>query len=458
MDARRSGVWDPSHRRLTVSLVLTVTLVAFESLAVATVLPVISRHLGDVRLYGWVFSAFFLGSLVGIVVAGGLADRRPLALPFGAGLVLFGVGLAIGGAAQSMPVLVAGRTLQGIGAGAIPAAVYVGIGRGYSPELRPRMFAVTSTAWVVPGLIGPALAGLVADHIGWRWVFLGLLPVVVLAGVLTLPAVRRIAPPPNDEPSPIAIIDALRVAGGSGLVLAGLTVASPGSTAGLIVVGALVGVPAFLRLVPPGTLRARPGLPAAVLARGLLTFAFFGADAYVPFTLSTIRGASATMAGVALTAATLAWTVGSWVQERKVATVGPRRLIRIGLGFIAAGIAGMATLFFNATTVWFGPVAWAVAGFGMGVAYAPISLVVLQEAKPGQEGRASAAMQISDVLGTAFGTGVGGAAVALGHGRGWDSRVGVALAFGIAAAVGLAALGVARRLPDSLATAAAPRA
>jgi MFS family permease len=299
-------------------------------------------------------------------------------------------------------------------------------------------------------LIGPALAGQVADHVGWRWVFLGLLPVVALAGAITLPAVRRIAAPPNDHPEPIAILDAFRVAGGSGLVLAGLTVASALPTAGLVLAGALVGVPAFVRLVPPGTLRARPGLPAAVLARGVLTFAFFGADAYVPFTVSTIRGGSATMAGLALTSATLTWTAGSWVQERKVATVGPRRLIRTGLVFIALGIVAMATLLLRAIPVWLGPVAWGVAGFGMGIAYPPISLVVLQKAKPGQEGRASAAMQIADVLGTALGTGVGGAAVALGHGRGWDPRAGVALAFAIALAVGVAALGVARRLPRSL--------
>ncbi|HEX4254920.1 MAG TPA: hypothetical protein VH089_07530, partial [Streptosporangiaceae bacterium] len=72
------GIWTPERRPLTIGLVLAVTLVAFEALAVATVLPVVSRDLGDLRLYGWVFSAFMLSSLIGIVVAGTLADRVPL--------------------------------------------------------------------------------------------------------------------------------------------------------------------------------------------------------------------------------------------------------------------------------------------------------------------------------------------------------------------------------------------
>src|ERR1700681_1687156 len=88
------GVWSPARRPLTAGLVLTVTLVAFEALSVATVLPIVSRQLGGVRLYGWVFSAFFLGSLVGIVVAGRQADRTGLGRPFAVGLALFGAGLA----------------------------------------------------------------------------------------------------------------------------------------------------------------------------------------------------------------------------------------------------------------------------------------------------------------------------------------------------------------------------
>src|SRR6201999_2130113 len=176
------GIWTPGRRSLTIGLVLAVTLVAFEALAIATVLPVVSRQLGDLRLYGWVFSAFLLASLIGIVVAGTLADRAPLGRPMLAGLALFTLGLIIGGTAPDMAILVAGRAVQGLGAGVVPAVAYVAISRCYPEESRPRMFAVLSTAWVVPGLAGPGIAALVAEAVGWRWVFLGLIPLVVATG------------------------------------------------------------------------------------------------------------------------------------------------------------------------------------------------------------------------------------------------------------------------------------
>ena len=100
------GVWAPARRRLTLGLVLTITLVAFEALAISTVLPVVSDDLGGLGLYGWVFSGFFLGSLLGIVAAGQQADARGTAAPFAAGLVLFAAGLLVGGLAPSMGVLV----------------------------------------------------------------------------------------------------------------------------------------------------------------------------------------------------------------------------------------------------------------------------------------------------------------------------------------------------------------
>ncbi len=157
-----------------------------------TVMPVVARDLGGVRLYGWVFSGFMLGSVIGIVLAGREADRRGPALPFVAGVLFFGAGLAIAGLAPTMGVLVAGRVLQGMGAGAIPSVAYATIGRCLPRSLRPRMMAVLSTAWVVPGLAGPAVAAEVARAFGWRWVFLGLLPVVAVAGSI---AAARAGPP-----------------------------------------------------------------------------------------------------------------------------------------------------------------------------------------------------------------------------------------------------------------------
>ena len=185
----------PARRGLTIGLVLTITLVAFEALAVITILPAIKDDLQGIRLYGWVTSAFQLGVLVGIVVAGGQADRRGPAPPFVAGVLVFVTGLTIGGLAPSMLVLVLARGLQGLGAGAIPAVAYATIGRSYPESLRPRVFAVLSTAWVVPGLVGPAVSALVAARFGWRAVFLGLLPLVLASGALAWTSLHRLGPP-----------------------------------------------------------------------------------------------------------------------------------------------------------------------------------------------------------------------------------------------------------------------
>ena len=195
-DPRDDGLWSPKRRALTGGLVLTITLVAFEALAVSTVMPIVANELGDQALYGWVFTAFFLGSLIGIAVVGGALDRGGLGRPFAIGLGLFAVGLLIGGLAPSMAVLVVARFIQGLGAGAIPPIAYVAIGRSLPEHLRPRMFATLSTAWVLPGVIGPALAGVVGEFLGWRYVFLGLLPLIAVAGLLTIRSV--VAVPPSE--------------------------------------------------------------------------------------------------------------------------------------------------------------------------------------------------------------------------------------------------------------------
>jgi len=209
--------------------------------------------------------------------------------------------------------------------------------------------------------------------------------------------------------------------------------------------GAAVGLSALRRLVPAGTLTARPGLPATILLRGLLTFTFFGADAYVTLTITAIRHRSPVVAGIAVTGATLAWTAGAWMQARLSESWEGRRLVRLGLLIVLAGIAGMVLVLQPAVPVAVGLAAWTVAGLGMGLGYAPISLMMLRMAPPGREGRASASLNLADVLGTAIGIGVGGAAVAAAAGR--ELHLGVAAAFAITAAVGVIALVLTRRLP-----------
>jgi MFS family permease len=361
-------------------------------------------------------------------------------------VLVFVAGLAIGGLAPSMLVLVLARGLQGLGAGAVPAVAYAAIGRSYPESLRPRVFAVLSTAWVVPGLIGPALSALVAARFGWRAVFLGLLPLVLAAGSLAWPSLRRLGPPAEPLVQRGRLPRAVGVAAGAGLVLAGLISRSPVAGALLVAAGLAVGVVPLRALLPPGTLVARAGLPVTVLSRALLTFAFFGADTYVPLAITSVRGQSTAVASLAVTAATLAWTAGSWVQERKAADWPGRRLIRVGLLIVAAGIACEAAALHPAVPLAVAVAGWAVGGLGIGLAYSPISLIVLGEAPSGQEGVASASLQLAENLGVALGAGLGGVLVAAGAAAGRPSA-GIGGAFAMTAGVALLAAMLARRVP-----------
>ncbi len=441
------GLWSPARRGLTTGLMLSTTFIAAEALAVITIMPRVARDLGGLRLYGWAFSAFMLGSLVGTVAAGRDADRSGPARPFATGLALFGAGLAVAGLAPSMPVLVLGRVLQGLGAGAVPAVSYVAIGRSLPTRLRARMMAVLSTAWVLPGLLGPVLSAEVAQLAGWRWVFLGLIPLVGVAGLLALPALIRLGGPQVAPAVEHRLVDAARVAAGSGLLLGGLTSHSAPATVAMVAGGLAVGVPALRRLLPAGTLTAQPGLPAAILSRGLLTFAFFGGDAFVTFTITIALHHSTATASLAITCSTLAWAVGAWLQARLSRRRQGRDAIRAGLILILAGIAGMVCSLQPAVPVSEAVAAWTVAGAGIGLAYAPTSLMMLHEASAGRDGWASASLNLSDVLGTALGTGISGAAIVVGADRGWSTSTSVTIAFAVAGTAALAALALTRRLP-----------
>ena len=250
--AAGDGLWAPQQRALTTGLVLSVTFIASEALAVITVMPVVARDLHGLALYGWVFSSFELASLVGIVVAGRDADRHGPARPFVAGLVLFSAGLLVAGLAPAMWVLVVGRVLQGLGAGAVPAVAYVAIGRSLREVQRARMMAVLSTAWVVPGVVGPGVAAVVAHLFGWRWVFLGLIPLVAVAGPIAVPALARLGRPATTSLDEHRVTDAVRTAAGAAFVLAAFGARNVFAAVGLAAVGVLVGL---APLAPPAARR-----------------------------------------------------------------------------------------------------------------------------------------------------------------------------------------------------------
>src|ERR671911_256868 len=285
-------------------IVATVVFIAFEAMAVATAMPKAIPALNGMPLYALAFSGFFTTSLFGMVLAGDVCDRRGPRLPLLAGTASFTAGLLIAGTAQAMWPFVLGRAVQGLGGGVV-------VGRAYDDDLRPRMFAALSAAWVVPSIVGPLVAGVVADHLTWRLVFLGIAPLAALPVVLALPAVAAVDGPPPDGPRVRRGRKRLALAAAVGMGM--LQVAGMRAdvvAVALAVVAVAVLVPSVPRLLPSGTLRLRRGLPTVVAMRGIMAGAFFGAEAFVPLMLVQQRGLSTTMAGLALTGGALGWATG----------------------------------------------------------------------------------------------------------------------------------------------------
>ncbi|MFI7383038.1 MFS transporter [Streptomyces sp. NPDC049813] len=458
------GVLGRTYRALSIGIVTVVLLIAFEATAVGTAMPVAARELDGVSLYAYAFSGYFTTSLFGMVAAGQWADRRGPLGPLGAGIGAFAAGLVVAGTAGGMWLFVAGRAVQGLGGGLVIVALYVVVSRAYPERLRPAIMAAFAAAWVVPSIVGPLAAGAVTEHLGWRWVFLGIPVLVLLPLALALPQIRRRA----GGPAPGAAGGAfdrrrIRLALGISLGAALLQYAAqdprplsllPG------VLGAALLVPSVLRLLPRGTYRAVRGLPSVVLLRGVAAGSFIAAESFVPLMLVTQRGLSPTLAGFSLAAGGATWALGSWIQSRPRLDPYRDRLTAGGMVLVAAAVAAAPSVLIAAVPVWTVAVAWGFGCLGMGLVVSATSVLLLQLSAPEEAGTNSAALQISDGLsnvvllaagGAAF-TALGGGAVGQGHevvaGSGGSHPAAFVAVFLPMAAIALAGAWVGTRLRE----------
>lgn len=452
MGEGRESLFGGGRAALCAGVVISVSLVAFEAMSVATIMPVASADLGGLAGYGWAFSAFMLANVVGTIATGQAADARGPSVPFVAGLAFAAAGLLVAGLAGSWPAFIAGRALQGLGGGAIMTTGYLTVRLGFPDRLRPRVMALISSAWVVPALAGPAIAGLLADHASWRFVFLGLLPLLAAVPLLMLPSLRRLG---GEERTPFDLRNlsrAVRLAAGVGLFLAGLA-EHAWIGALLSLAGVAIAAEAGRHLLPAGLLSARPGLPAGLLTRALLSFCYFGAEAFLPLGLTSLRGMSPGGAGIALSAGACTWTVGTWLQARMDGALGSesrsRRAI-VGFMVMVAGVAAMAAGVLVARIPI--PVAiacWAAGALGMGLVYPTLSVIVLGLAPPGQEGRTSSTLNLAENLGIALGAGIAGAAVDWTHAFGWSQHGSIGAAYLVVILPGLLGIAAAFRIAGS---------
>jgi len=449
--APAAGIWHGRFVWVTVGAVALIFLAALQSLAVTTVMPVVSADLDGERLYAVAFAGTLATSVIGMVAVGAWCDRGGVLAPLTTAVALFVVGLLIAGFALTMPVLVGGRLVQGLGTGGQTVALYVVVARVYPGEMHGRVFAAFSAAWVVPSLIGPFLAGAVTEFLHWRWVFLGVAALTVVAFALVVARLHGL-PLHTDEPATARIAPRLACAvavavGALGLSLAGeLGGWAWAAVAASVIVIGLASRP----LLPRGTLLAARGLPSVVLMRGLIAGALFGAEIYVPYLLIDEYGFSPTWAGLGLTAAAVAWAVAADVQGRFGDRIGNTRITLIGTALLVGALA------FAAATALFGlPPAvliagWGLAGGGMGLMYPRLTVLTLAYSTPQNQGFNSSALSISDSVGSASAIAVAGLVFTALAGTG----AGFPAVFAITGALALGALVPGLRLGHAHETAA----
>jgi MFS family permease len=403
-----------SQRRLTVGICINIVAIAFETIAVATVMPVAARDLDGLTYYAWSFSAFLIGMLFATVVAGRLSDRIGPAKPLVVGMAIFVVGLLLAGSAEHMVQLVGGRLVQGLGSGLMNTAIFVLVAKAYSLTQRPRIFTFISTAWVLPSFVGPPVSAWLTERLSWHWVFYAVIPMVVGGGLLVLPTLRRMrdawAPGESDAngPKPAALW-----AGGA-VALAAAALQLAGQRLDWIALGLLVAGLAGLwmglpRLMPACFAQFGTGLPAVILTRGLLAGAFVGGEAFVPLMLVEERQVALVLAGAALTVGSVGWMTGSWLQSRPWLQIRRDRLITLGCLSLVVGLGstGLVALM-PAVPYFLVAVGWVFAGLGMGLATSSTSLAVMTLSGTAEQGRNASSLNLSDALGAGLFVGVSG--------------------------------------------------
>ncbi|WP_020498187.1 MFS transporter [Sciscionella marina] len=408
---RTESLWSRHYRSTALGAVLLITLVAFEAMGVATAMPTMVGALHGGALYAWPFVAYLAASMGTTVLGGAWCDNRGPRVPLLTGLAVFCAGLLLAGCAPTMPLLLLGRTVQGLGAGLQAVALQVLIAAVFPDRLRPKVYGLTAAAWVLPAVLGMPLAGLAAQYASWRLVFLALVPLVLLGFLLLVPAVRGLGGPDSgSRTGPGRLLAALGVTVG----IAGVSWAGqhPGPAAlGYGVPALVVLALALHRLLPRGTVRARRGLPVVVLARGLMAGATDAVEAFLPLVLTVVHGYSPVLAGIPLTMMALGWSAASYWQGRHPG-LARERLLGAGFVFLVLGLACVLAVTAPFVPGWLALIGWPLVGFGNGIGMPSMNVLLFRLSPERERGLNVSAMQLADRGSATLFIGLGGALLA----------------------------------------------
>lgn len=253
-------VFQGSRGRLITGLLLLESLVAVYALLITAIMPAVRDDIGGTNLYGFASAVWGLATIMSIPIAGHAADKFGPRKPLIVVMVVMIAGMAVSGLAPTIAVFITGLFMQGFAGGALYAVSLGTVAKTFPENFRARVMALLATMWILPGLAGPALGATIAEHVGWRWAFAVSPPLMLAAVFMVLPALGRI--PEHGDAEKLPLLWSALTTFGLGLFLGGTATVTPVGLA-IAAVGLAVGVTGLLRIVPRGTLSARPGVPAA---------------------------------------------------------------------------------------------------------------------------------------------------------------------------------------------------
>jgi MFS family permease len=328
-------------RRPAVLLGTLIALTVIGSSAVTVAIPVVRADLDlDVSAAAWIFAVFSLCFAVATAVFGRIADLAGLRTPLVVGICLMALGSAIVGLAPSLAVVLVGRVVQGIGAGAVPVLANGIVAARWDGPLRSELFGTLMAVVSVVSGSGPVIGGAVEALLGWRWVFA--LPAL---GLLLIAPIARLAPTERHGGS-IDVVGVVATSTAVAGVLGLIQAPTAGSAVGMIGLALLaVGAPiAALRV------RARPDgfLPMAVLRNGeimraavaglSLLAAYFAMLLAAPELLAEMHGWVPLQIGFVLLPAAVVGAVASRWAGRVGPRIGQFRTARYAAGAALIGL------------------------------------------------------------------------------------------------------------------------
>ncbi|MFK4341740.1 MULTISPECIES: MFS transporter [Paenibacillus] len=432
MSSNPQSIFSPRYFALSIGIILSVMAVGFEGLSVTTIAPSIAGDLNGLDLFGWIFSTYLLAQIIGTLVVGRIIDRRGPAAPFTFALLLFIVGLIAAATAGDMYTMIGSRAMQGLGAGAMMTCVYTAISLSYPDELRAKILGAFGTAYVLPSMLGPYVAGLIADQWSWRFVFWGILPILVVSALLSLPAFRKLKTERTQgDNGATATWLALLLTIGTGIFLIGLSMLPIITGFVLVIIGLVLMVYPLRKLLPKGTLAFRKGMPAILATRGLFFAAYTSTQNFLVLALIDVKGITPSQAGLIVASAALSWCVIAYLQGRwDSADQGRGRHTRIILGVLLLAF-GIAFVFWvPVVTVAVAVIGQIIAGIGIGLAH-PISGVVAFS-QTGEEGvgKTSANLQFADSFTPGVVIGIGGSILVVCQSAGMSLQSGLIVTMG----------------------------